>query len=49
MVEQNVRQALKIADYAYVLETGKMVLSGPADEVRHDPLRMEAYLGGRVE
>ena len=35
LVEQNVRQALKIADYAYVLETGKMVLSGSADEVRH--------------
>ena len=42
-------QALKIADYAYVLETGKMVLSGPADEVCHDPRVMEAYLGGRVE
>ena len=49
LVEQNVRQALKIADYAYVLETGKMVLSGPADEVRHDHRVMEAYLGGRVE
>lgn len=49
LVEQNVRQALKIADYAYVLETGKMVLSGPADEVHHNPRVMEAYLGGRVE
>ena len=49
VVEQNVRQALKIADYAYVLETGKMVLDGPAEEVRHDPRVMEAYLGGRVE
>ena len=49
LVEQNVRQALKIADYAYVLETGKMVLSGTADEVRHNPRVMEAYLGGRVE
>lgn len=49
LVEQNVRQALKIADYAYVLETGKMVLHGPAEEVRHDPRVMEAYLGGRVE
>ena len=39
------RQALKIADYAYVLETGKMVLSGPADEVRHDPRVMEALFG----
>ena len=49
VVEQNVRQALKIADYAYILETGKMVLDGSAEEVRHDPRVMEAYLGGRVE
>ena len=49
LVEQNVRQALKVADYAYVLETGKIVLSGPAEEIRHDPRVMEAYLGGRVE
>ena len=49
VVEQNVRQALKIADYAYVLETGKIVLSGPAEEIRHDPRVMEAYLGGKVE
>ena len=50
LVEQNVRQALKIADYAYVLETGqKWYCPGPADEVRHDPRVMEAYLGGRVE
>ena len=49
LVEQNVRLALKIADYAYVLETGKIVLSGPAEEIRHDPRVMEAYLGGKVE
>lgn len=49
LVEQNVRQALKIADYAYVLETGKMVLHGPAEEIRHDPRVMEAYLGGKVD
>ena len=49
LVEQNVRQALKIADYAYVLETGKIVLSGPAEEIRHDPRVMEAYLGGKAE
>lgn len=46
LVEQNVRQALKIADYAYVLETGKIVLHGKADEVAQNPRVMEAYLGG---
>lgn len=49
VVEQNVRQALKIANYAYVLETGKMVLNGPAEEVRQNPRVMEAYLGGRID
>ena len=49
LVEQNVRQALKIADYAYVLETGKMVLDGKAEDVRTNPRVMEAYLGGRVD
>ena len=49
LVEQNVRQALKIADYAYVLETGKMILNGKAEDIRQDPRVMEAYLGGRVE
>ena len=47
LVEQNVRQALKIADYAYVMETGKIVLHGKAAEIIHDPRVMEAYLGGR--
>ncbi len=46
LVEQNVRQALKIADYAYVLETGKIVLHGKASEIANDPRVMEAYLGG---
>ena len=48
LVEQNVRQALKIADYAYVMETGKIVLHGKADKIRHDPRVMEAYLGERA-
>lgn len=48
LVEQNVRQALKIADYAYVMETGKIVLHGRADVIRHDPRVMEAYLGERA-
>lgn len=48
LVEQNVRQALKIADYAYVLETGNIVLHGKADEIAHNPRVMEAYLGGKA-
>lgn len=47
LVEQNVRQALKIADYAYVLETGKIVLHGTAKEIANNPRVMEAYLGGK--
>ncbi|MFC0272964.1 ABC transporter ATP-binding protein [Metabacillus herbersteinensis] len=45
LVEQNARQALKIADYGYVLETGKVVASGKASELIKDPRIMEAYLG----
>lgn len=47
LVEQNVRQALKIAHHAYVLETGRMVLHGEAQAVANDPRVMEAYLGGK--
>lgn len=46
LVEQNVRQALKIANYAYVLETGKIVYHGTAEEVAANPRVKEAYLGG---
>ena len=46
LVEQNVRQALKIAHYAYVLETGKTVLHGKAEDIANDPRVMAAYLGG---
>ena len=45
LVEQNVRQALKIADCAYVMETGQIVLSGPSSELRQDSRVVEAYLG----
>jgi branched-chain amino acid transport system ATP-binding protein len=45
LVEQNARQALKIADYAYVLETGKVVKQGPAKELLQDASIKEAYLG----
>jgi branched-chain amino acid transport system ATP-binding protein len=48
IVEQNVRQALRLADRAYVLETGQVVLEGPAAELAADPRVQSAYLGGEV-
>ncbi|MBN8202484.1 MULTISPECIES: ABC transporter ATP-binding protein [Bacillaceae] len=45
LVEQNARQALKISDYGYVLETGKMVAEGSSQKLLNDPRIMEAYLG----
>ncbi|GED25931.1 ABC transporter ATP-binding protein [Brevibacillus agri] len=47
IVEQNVKQALKIADYGYVLEAGQIVLDGAADALLNDERVKEAYLGGR--
>ena len=46
LVEQNVRQALKIADQGYVLETGSLVLAGTGAQLLRDPKVQEAYLGG---
>jgi branched-chain amino acid transport system ATP-binding protein len=45
LVEQNVHQALEVADRAYVVETGRITLEGPADVLRHDPKVEESYLG----
>jgi branched-chain amino acid transport system ATP-binding protein len=45
LVEQNAAMALSIADRAYVLETGRIVLEGPAERVREDPDVQKAYLG----
>jgi branched-chain amino acid transport system ATP-binding protein len=45
LVEQNARAALKIAHRAYVLETGKVVLSGPAQDLLRDERVRKAYLG----
>ncbi|MBN9473761.1 MAG: ABC transporter ATP-binding protein [Burkholderiales bacterium] len=45
LVEQNARAALQTADYAYVLETGQVVLAGPARELADDPRVVESYLG----
>jgi branched-chain amino acid transport system ATP-binding protein len=45
LVEQNVHQALDIADRAYVVETGRITLDGPADVLRHNPKVEQSYLG----
>ena len=46
MVEQNASLALQIAHYAYVLQTGRIILEGPAAELARDPRIRDAYLGG---
>jgi branched-chain amino acid transport system ATP-binding protein len=47
MVEQNASLALEIAHHAYVLQTGRIVLDGPASQLRTDPRIRDAYLGGQ--
>lgn len=45
LVEQNARAALQVADYGYVLETGAVVLEGPAKDLAGNPRVIESYLG----
>ena len=45
VVEQNANLVLEFADAAHVLETGRVVLSGTADEVSEDETMRKAYLG----
>ncbi|MFN3331714.1 MAG: ABC transporter ATP-binding protein [Caldilinea sp.] len=45
LVEQNAQAALQVANRAYVLETGRITMSGSADEMLHNPKVIEAYLG----
>ena len=45
LVEQNAQMALSVADRAYVLETGKISMEGPADELLHNDAVRKAYLG----
>ena len=45
LVEQNAHLALQTADRAFVMESGKIVLSGSSEDVRRDPLVQQAYLG----
>ena len=48
MVEQNANLALQIADYGYVLQSGRIALSGPATDLLHDARIRDAYLGGQA-
>ncbi len=45
LVEQNANLALELADHAYLLETGRIVVSGPAEEIRRDEAIRRSYLG----
>ncbi len=45
IVEQNANLALDVADRAYLLETGRIVVSGPAQEIREDEQIRRSYLG----
>jgi branched-chain amino acid transport system ATP-binding protein len=46
LVEQNVRQALKIASHGYVIESGRIAVQGPSEQLLGDPRVLAAYLGG---
>jgi len=45
LVEQNAALALRLADTAYLLETGRVVISGPAEDIRNDEAVRRSYLG----
>jgi ABC-type branched-subunit amino acid transport system ATPase component len=47
LVEQNVRQALGVADHCYILAEGRNQMDGPAAAILADPVVGEIYLGGR--
>jgi branched-chain amino acid transport system ATP-binding protein len=47
LIEQNARAALAVSDHGYVLETGAIVLDGPADALAADPRVIETYLGSQ--
>lgn len=46
LVEQNAEMALRLAQFAYVLETGRITLQGPAHELHDNEHVRRAYLGG---
>ena len=45
VVEQNAKIALQVSDYAYIMESGKIVLEGPSNELRDNPDVKEFYMG----
>ncbi|CAK0754936.1 hypothetical protein CCP2SC5_2050001 [Azospirillaceae bacterium] len=45
LVEQNAHAAFEIADYVYVLESGRLATEGTTEKLRHDPMVLAAYLG----
>jgi branched-chain amino acid transport system ATP-binding protein len=45
LVEQNACQALNVSSFAYVVENGKIVLEGPAEQLMSDPAVISSYLG----
>jgi branched-chain amino acid transport system ATP-binding protein len=45
LVEQNARMALQVADRGYVMQTGEIVLSGTAEDLRTNEMVQKAYLG----
>ena len=49
VVDQMAGHALALADRAYLLETGSILKSGPADIIAEDPLLEAAYLGGEAQ
>jgi branched-chain amino acid transport system ATP-binding protein len=48
LVEQNARAALRVADHAYILDSGTVSLSGPAEQMANDARVRAAYLGGHA-
>jgi branched-chain amino acid transport system ATP-binding protein len=49
LVEQNARAALSVADYGYILDSGRVVLEGSSEELQADERVAAAYLGGHVQ
>ena len=48
LVEQNARLALSVSSYAYVIESGSIVLEGPSENLQSDPAVIRSYLGQAI-